>query len=114
MSPGLIERQHELAAKALAKWIPLDQRYELGDDLGTTPEGFERSIEERGILGMSVLWFERAADKGFIGSQDYRAQSAAMTLSTALLALTHICIPSRVVGWITGKAGLDEDGVREG
>ena len=35
---------------------------------------------------------------------------AMMTLSTALLAFTHICIPSRVVGWITGKAGFgDED-----
>jgi low affinity Fe/Cu permease len=42
------------------------------------------------------------------------ALGAAMTLSTALLALTHICSPSRVVAWITGRAGLDEQGVRGG
>ncbi len=35
-----------------------------------------------------------------------------MTFSTALLALTHICIPSLVMGWIADKAGPGADASR--
>ncbi len=34
------------------------------------------------------------------------ALGGVMTLSTTLLAFTHICIPSRVMGWIVDRAGL--------
>ena len=37
----------------------------LGEDLGTLPEGFQGEISRSGILGMRVLWFERAQDDGF-------------------------------------------------
>ncbi|RTZ45624.1 4-alpha-glucanotransferase [Candidimonas sp. SYP-B2681] len=32
----------------------------VGENLGTVPEGFNEQLERTGILGMSVLWFERA------------------------------------------------------
>ncbi|GAB7551568.1 4-alpha-glucanotransferase [Novosphingobium sp. 11B] len=51
----------------------------VAEDLGTMPHGFGSAITERGMLGMRVLWFERAADDGFIGAADYDAQAAAMT-----------------------------------
>lgn len=51
----------------------------IAEDLGTAPPGFTRAVSERDMLGMRVLWFERAADHGFIGAQDYPANCAAMT-----------------------------------
>lgn len=51
----------------------------IAEDLGTSPTGFTHAISERKIFGMRVLWFERAADHGFIGAHDYPAQSVAMT-----------------------------------
>lgn len=51
----------------------------IAEDLGTAPSGFTRAVSDRGMLGMRVLWFERAADQGFIGAHDYPAESAAMT-----------------------------------
>ncbi|HUD28087.1 MAG TPA: 4-alpha-glucanotransferase, partial [Novosphingobium sp.] len=41
--------------------------------------GFGPAITARGMLGMRVLWFERAADDGFIGAADYDTQAVAMT-----------------------------------
>ncbi len=32
----------------------------VGENLGTVPEGFNEQLERTGILGMNVLWFERA------------------------------------------------------
>jgi 4-alpha-glucanotransferase len=51
----------------------------IAEDLGTAPPGFTHAITARRMLGMRVLWFERAADHGFIGAQDYPEQSVAMT-----------------------------------
>ena len=33
----------------------------IGEDLGTVPEGFHDMLEQSGIHGMRVLWFERDA-----------------------------------------------------
>ena len=46
------------------------------------------------MLGMRVLWFQRAADDGFIGLHDYPAQSVAMTG-------THDT--ATVAGWWRGR-----------
>ena len=46
------------------------------------------------MLGMRVLWFERAADHGYIGAQDTPADCAAMTG-------THDT--PTVAGWWTGR-----------
>lgn len=66
----------------------------VAEDLGTMPQGFAAPIAARNMLGMRVLWFERAADEGFIGSQDYAPGSVAMTG-------THDT--PTVAGWWSGR-----------
>jgi 4-alpha-glucanotransferase len=51
----------------------------IAEDLGTAPHGFSAAIARRQMLGMRVLWFERAADHGFVGAQDYDRLAVAMT-----------------------------------
>lgn len=51
----------------------------IAEDLGTAPDGFVDAITDAHMLGMRVVWFERAADHGFIGAQDYPPLSVAMT-----------------------------------
>ena len=66
----------------------------VAEDLGTMPDGFGAAIEAQKMLGMSVLWFERAKDNGFIGPQDYPEMSVALTG-------THDT--PTVAGWWTGR-----------
>ncbi|MCB1518591.1 MAG: 4-alpha-glucanotransferase [Hyphomicrobiaceae bacterium] len=49
------------------------------EDLGTAPTGFAEAIDNKEMLGMRVLWFERAEDGGYIGPRDYDPLSVAMT-----------------------------------
>lgn len=65
----------------------------VAEDLGTMPPGFAEPLAAKKMLGMRVLWFERAADEGFIGGQDYAPDSVAMTG-------THDT--ATVAGWWTG------------
>ncbi len=60
----------------------------IAEDLGTAPHGFTQAVTDQRMLGMRVLWFERAADHGFIGAQDYEPLSTAMsgTHDTATVA----------------------------
>jgi len=51
----------------------------IAEDLGTSPAGFTHAVTSRNMLGMRVLWFERAADDGFINSADYPTGSVAMS-----------------------------------
>lgn len=66
----------------------------IAEDLGTAPHGFTQAVTERRMLGMRVLWFERAADHGFIGAQDYAPLSVAMSG-------THDTVT--VAGWWRGR-----------
>ncbi|PNU05330.1 4-alpha-glucanotransferase [Novosphingobium guangzhouense] len=66
----------------------------VAEDLGTMPHGFGPAITGHGMLGMRVLWFERAADDGFIGAADYDPQAVAMTG-------THDT--ATVAGWWSGR-----------
>lgn len=50
----------------------------IGEDLGTVPEGFRPKMDERGMLGMRVLPFERDED-GFIPAERWSQEAAAMT-----------------------------------
>ncbi|MEG3191198.1 4-alpha-glucanotransferase [Lysobacter sp. D1-1-M9] len=51
----------------------------VGEDLGTVPAGFGDTLAEAGVLGMSVLWFERDARGGFAPAAAWRSQAIAMT-----------------------------------
>ena len=66
----------------------------IAEDLGTAPYGFTQAVTDRRMLGMRVLWFERAADHGFIGAQDYEPLSTAMSG-------THDTVT--VAGWWRGR-----------
>ncbi len=66
----------------------------IAEDLGTAPHGFTHAVTTRRMLGMRVLWFERAADHGFIGAGDYEPLSAAMSG-------THDTVT--VAGWWRGR-----------
>ncbi|WP_285713219.1 4-alpha-glucanotransferase [Erythrobacter oryzae] len=66
----------------------------IAEDLGTAPYGFTGAVTSRAMLGMRVLWFERAADHGFIGAGDYEPLSAAMSG-------THDTVT--VAGWWRGR-----------
>lgn len=66
----------------------------IAEDLGTAPYGFTEAVTDRQMLGMRVLWFERAADQGFVGAADYEPLSAAMTG-------THDTVT--VAGWWRGR-----------
>jgi 4-alpha-glucanotransferase len=66
----------------------------VAEDLGTSPHGFTQAIADRQMLGMKVLWFERAADHGYIGARDYPVNCVAMTG-------THDT--ATVAGWWSGR-----------
>ena len=72
----------------------LANAFVIAEDLGTAPHSFSQAIAQRAMLGMRVLWFERAEDHGFIGARDYDPQAAAMsgTHDTQTLA-----------GWWSGR-----------
>lgn len=83
----------------------------IGEDLGTVPSDFRKIIADKGVLGIRVLWFERAADGGFIAPRDWSDRAMATTS-------THDV--STVAGWWGGRdvewrklAGLDDPAVDE-
>jgi 4-alpha-glucanotransferase len=51
----------------------------IGEDLGTVPEGFHDMLEQSGIHGMRVLWFERDAQNGFNQPRGWGNTDIAMT-----------------------------------
>jgi 4-alpha-glucanotransferase len=66
----------------------------IGEDLGTVPEGFHDMLEQSGIHGMRVLWFERDAQTGFVPPRAWGSTDIAMTS-------THD-LPT-VAGWWKGS-----------
>jgi 4-alpha-glucanotransferase len=83
----------------------------IGEDLGTVPADFRQRLAEAGALGIRVLWFERAADRGFIAPAHWSSEAMATTS-------THD-VPT-VAGWWSGRdiewrarTGLAEPGVDE-
>jgi 4-alpha-glucanotransferase len=83
----------------------------IGEDLGTVPEDSRQRIADTGVLGIRVLWFERAADRGFIAPKHWSSEAMATTS-------THD-VPT-VAGWWQGRdiewrarTGLAEPGVDE-
>jgi 4-alpha-glucanotransferase len=82
----------------------------LGEDLGTLPDGFREQLQDIGMAGMRVMWFERD-DRHFIAPAHWHAEAAAMTT-------THD-LPT-VSGWWQGRdldwwerLGHDQTAARE-
>ena len=83
----------------------------IGEDLGTVPADLRQRIAEAGVLGIRVLWFERAPDRGFIAPRHWPDTAVATTS-------THD-VPT-VAGWWSGRdiewrrrTGLDDPAVDE-
>lgn len=68
----------------------------IGENLGTVPDGFNDRIERAGMLGMSVLWFQREGWSDPTPFQPPRSWPA----SSVALTTTHD-LPT-VAGWWTG------------
>ncbi len=66
----------------------------IGEDLGTVPEGFHDMLEQGGVHGMRVLWFERDSQANFLPSRGWGNSAVAMTS-------THD-LPT-VAGWWKGS-----------
>ncbi|AUW58422.1 4-alpha-glucanotransferase [Sphingobium sp. SCG-1] len=66
----------------------------IGEDLGTVPEGLRPAMDERAMLGMRVLWFERDKEGSFVPPSSWPGDAAAMTG-------THD-LPT-VAGWWSGR-----------
>ena len=66
----------------------------LGEDLGTVPDGFQEVLDEQGIAGLRVLWFERFQDTRFKPPREWTKGAVAMTS-------THD-LPT-VAGWWEGR-----------
>jgi 4-alpha-glucanotransferase len=71
----------------------------IGEDLGTVPPGVRRTLRERGVLGTSVLWFERdqPADgkPGRLVPPDRWREDAAASVTTHDLPTVR--------GWLRGE-----------
>ena len=65
----------------------------VGEDLGTVPAGFRETLDQDGVHGMRVLWFERGENNSFAAPQTWDAAALAMTT-------THD-LPT-VAGWWSG------------
>jgi 4-alpha-glucanotransferase len=83
----------------------------IGEDLGTIPDDFRQQIGDAGVLGIRVLWFERAADEGFVAPAHWSGKAMATTS-------THD-VPT-VAGWWSGtdldwrtRTGLNDPTVDE-
>jgi len=50
----------------------------VGEDLGTVPHGFRERMEDHGVYGMRVLWFERDGH-GFLAPEHWDQNAMAMT-----------------------------------
>lgn len=71
----------------------------VGENLGTVPDGFNAKLKEKGIMGMSVLWFERDARPGE-ATPAFRPPSSWSSAAMATPA-THD-LPT-LAGWWVGR-----------
>jgi 4-alpha-glucanotransferase len=67
----------------------------IGEDLGTVPDGFRERLARHGLLGISVLWFERSEDGASF-------KLPAQYSRTALATTTTHDLPT-VAGWWSGN-----------
>jgi 4-alpha-glucanotransferase len=70
----------------------------IGENLGTVPAGFNEQLRQRGLLGISVLWFERTHGEG--GREIFK-QPREWSPASIATTTTHD-LPS-VAGWWSGR-----------
>ena len=89
----------------------------VGEDLGTVPPGFRDTLDETGVLGMRVLWFEREdEDAGpFTAPAEWSRDAAAMT-TTHDLPTAAGWWQGRDIDWrvTLGGDAVDETAQRQG
>lgn len=83
----------------------------IGEDLGTVAPGFRERLTRHGILGMSVLWFERDSDGGFLPPEQW-SRGAIATSSTHDLPTLAGWWAGRDIEWRSrfGLLAEDQDG----
>ncbi|OTP75109.1 4-alpha-glucanotransferase (amylomaltase) [Caballeronia sordidicola] len=84
----------------------------IGEDLGTVPPGFRERLQEHGLLGIRVLWFERAEEgPGFKAPADWDRDVAATTTTHDLPTVTGWWIGEDIV-WRSkiGQTAVRADG----
>ncbi len=84
----------------------------IGEDLGTVPPGFRERLQEHGLLGIRVLWFERAEEgPGFKAPADWDHDVAATTTTHDLPTVTGWWIGEDIV-WRSkiGQTAVRADG----
>jgi len=79
----------------------------IGEDLGTVEPWVREYLSSRGVLGTSVLWFERTHDGGFTPPEQYRADALA-TVTTHDLPTTAMMLTGKEVD-LRAELGLVED-----
>jgi len=82
----------------------------IGEDLGTVPDGFRQAMDDKAMLGMRVLWFERDEKGGFVPPERWSADAVAMT-GTHDLATVAGWWQGRDIDWnqALGRASEGED-----
>jgi 4-alpha-glucanotransferase len=79
----------------------------IGEDLGTVEPWVREYLSSRGVLGTSVLWFERTHDGGFTPPEHYRADALA-TVTTHDLPPTAMMLTGAQVD-LRAELGLIDD-----
>src|SRR3546814_2470049 len=88
-----------LGLLALEAWR--HQAIVVGENLGTVPDGFNQGLQEKGMLGMSVLWFQRGVQADAAGSAaSFTAPSQWPSWSMAM-PTTHDL--TTIAGWWGGR-----------
>src|SRR5690606_35553924 len=68
----------------------------IGEDLGTVEPWVREYLHSRGVLGTSVMWFEREDDGGFTPPEYYRRDTLAtvtthdLPTTAQMVASTHV------------------------
>jgi 4-alpha-glucanotransferase len=73
----------------------------VGENLGTVPEGFNEKLQEKSMMGMSVLWFERGGEEDSAGRDAPFTIPAQWPSWTMAMPTTHD-LPT-ITGWWRGR-----------